>query len=111
VISDLVAGLSLERQEQKSLMSGNECHLDKLLRMKLLEQMTGGNFAGGKSKYKYFPPTPFDFASQVQTAELDDIVYYFRYAEAVYGWPLLLFKKPLTGCCSLCSLSWYVLYL
>ena len=33
VISDLVAGLSLERQEQKSLMSGNECHLDKLLRM------------------------------------------------------------------------------
>jgi hypothetical protein len=27
--------------------------------------MTGGNFAGGKSKYKYFPPTPFDFASQV----------------------------------------------
>ena len=33
VISDLVAGLSLEREEQKSLMSGNECHLDKLLRM------------------------------------------------------------------------------
>jgi hypothetical protein len=105
VISDLVAGLSLEREEQKSLMSGNECHLDKLLRMKLLEQMTGGNFVGGKSKYKYRPPTPFDDANQAERAELDDIVYYFRYAEAVYGWPLVLFEKPLTGCCSLCSLS------
>ena len=48
---------------------------------------------------------------QAETAELDDIVYYFRYAEAVYGWPLVLFEEPLTGCCSLCSLSWYVLYI
>ena len=27
--------------------------------------MTDGNFVGGKSKYKYCPPTSFDFASQV----------------------------------------------
>ena len=32
VISDLVAGIALERQEQKSLMSGNKCHLENLLR-------------------------------------------------------------------------------
>ena len=46
---------------------------------------------------------------QMERALFEDVLYYMHYCMGIYGWTLHVFQNPLTGLCSLGSVTWYAM--
>ncbi|XP_071792184.1 diacylglycerol lipase-alpha-like isoform X1 [Asterias amurensis] len=89
VPSDIVAGLMLLREEQKQSRRATETNPNN----KVLKFLSG---------IPVMPDTKFvDFSNHDERQEFEDLIYYYKYAAAAYGWPGYAMFHPTKGCCHL----------
>ncbi|XP_022093969.1 sn1-specific diacylglycerol lipase alpha-like isoform X1 [Acanthaster planci] len=89
VPSDIVAGLMLLREEQKQSRRS-------------VEQNPNNNILKFLSGVPITPDTKFaDFSNHDESQEFEELIYYFKYAAAAYGWPVYAMFHPGKGCCHL----------
>ncbi|XP_038072401.1 diacylglycerol lipase-alpha-like isoform X2 [Patiria miniata] len=89
VPSDIVAGLMLLREEQKQSRRS-------------MEQNPNNNVLKFLSGVPITADTKFaDFSNHDECQEFEDLIYYYKYAAAAYGWPVYAMFHPARGCCHL----------
>ncbi|XP_072046452.1 uncharacterized protein [Amphiura filiformis] len=91
VSSDIYAGLMLLREEQKQ-------------RRRAIEYNPANDTIKFLSGVPITPDTRFiDFSNPEEERDFVDLMHYFKYAAAAYGWPVYAMLHPTTACCKLTS--------
>ncbi|KAI1301229.1 Diacylglycerol lipase-alpha [Halotydeus destructor] len=90
VPSDIVAGVILVRKMQK---------LQRQVTMNKTDNAIYQYLSGAQVT----PSTKFlDMTDPKVVSDIESLVHYLHYAMAVYGWPIYVMTKNVTGCCQLC---------